>query len=275
MIDFHFHIPLKEFLEYLGEYAEPALKYFNAKIEIKEIKNILDEFESIGVKQFVVLPIDSTTFLGRKIPNEVVLNIKDDRVIKFVSVDPLKTNAVDELKNLIKNNDNIVGIKFHPQLQGFHPLDPRAKKLYEICDSKGLVAVFHTGISGIGAGVRSNIRLDYGRPIYFDDIAIDFPNMKIVLAHFGWPWVEEAIAVALHKPNVYLDLSGWAPKYIPQVIWGFARHKILQDKMLFGSDYPMISPERWLKEFNEVNLPQEIKDKILKHNAKKLVSSSG
>ncbi|MEM0174341.1 MAG: amidohydrolase family protein [Sulfolobaceae archaeon] len=269
MIDFHFHIPLKEFIEFLGEYAEPAFKYFNAKVEIKDLKKVLDEYYSMGIKRFVVLPIDSTTFLGRRIPNEVVLNIKDDRVVKFVSVDPLKANAVEELKGLVKSYE-VDGVKFHPQLQGFHPLDERALKLYEICDSYSLVVVFHTGTSGIGAGVRSNIRLDFGRPIYIDEIAIRFPNMKIVMAHFGWPWTEEAIAIALHKPNVFIDLSGWAPKYIPNVIWVNAKR--LREKLLFGSDYPMILPERWIKEFNEIPLPEDIKRRILHDNASTLLN---
>jgi predicted TIM-barrel fold metal-dependent hydrolase len=269
MIDLHFHVPLKEFIEFLGEYAEPTFKYFNAKIEIKDLKKILDEYYSIGIKRFVVLPIDSTSFLGRRIPNELVLNLKDDRVVKFVSVDPLKSNAVEELKSIIKSYE-VEGVKFHPQVQGFHPLDERALKLYEICDNYNLITVFHTGTSGIGAGVRSKIRLDYGRPIYIDEIAIRFPNMKIVMAHFGWPWTEEAIAIALHKPNVYIDLSGWAPKYIPNIIWSNAKR--LREKLLFGSDYPMILPERWIKEFTEIPLPEDVKRRILYDNANILLN---
>ncbi|QKR00644.1 amidohydrolase [Metallosphaera tengchongensis] len=268
MIDFHFHAPVKEFLQYLGEYAESAIRYFNAKVELRDLKETLDQFNSLGVERFVVLPIDSTSFLGRKIPNELVNRIRDDRVIKFISVDPLKANSLEELKRYIKEMEP-VGVKFHPQLQGFHPLDERALKLYEYLDSLGTVAVFHTGTSGIGAGVRSGIRLDYGRPIYLDEVAVRFPNLKIVMAHFGWPWTEEGIAVALHKPNVYLDLSGWAPKYIPKVLWDNVKR--LQDKVLFGSDFPLVSPERWLREFNELNIPGDVKDKILSSNARKLV----
>ena len=269
MIDFHFHAPVREFLDFLGEYAEPAIKYFNAKIEIRGLKETLDYYESFGIKRFVVLPIDSTTFLGRRIPNEIVK--VDDRIVRFVSVDPVKPTAVDDLKRLIKEIEP-VGVKLHPQLQGFHPLDERAMRLYDIIDNHGLVVVFHTGTSGIGAGVKSNIRLDYGRPIYFDEIAVRYKNMRIVLAHFGWPWTEEAIAISLHKPNVYLDLSGWAPRYIPNEIWNYAKR--LDEKLLFGSDFPLISPERWIKEFTNVNISQDIKDKILKHNAEKLISKN-
>ncbi|AHC51932.1 amidohydrolase [Sulfolobus acidocaldarius SUSAZ] len=270
MIDFHFHAPVREFVEFLGEYAEPAFRYFNAKIELKEFKEILDYYEGLGIKRFVVLPIDSTTFLGRRIHNEAVPN--DDRVIRFVSVDPMKANAVEELKEAIKKFEP-VGVKLHPQLQGFHPLDEKAMKLYEVVNNHGLIIVFHTGTSGIGAGVRSNIRLDYGRPIYFDEIAVRFPNIKIVLAHFGWPWTEEAIAVALHKPNVYLDLSGWAPRYVPDALWKNAKR--LRDKLLFGSDYPLIKPDRWINELSQVNLDPNLKNKILSENAERLIKSTG
>ncbi|MEJ2771281.1 MULTISPECIES: amidohydrolase family protein [unclassified Stygiolobus] len=267
-MDFHFHAPVKEFLRYLGEYAEPALRYFNAKVEIKDLKVILDEVETLGIERVVILPIDSTTFMGRRIPNELVAGIRDARVIKFISVDPLKPNAVEELEKAIKEVEP-QGVKFHPQLQGFHPLDERAMKLYSVVERHNIIAVFHTGTSGIGAGVRSNIRLDYGRPIHFDEIAVMYPDLKMVLAHFGWPWTEEAIAVSLHKPNVYLDLSGWAPKYIPRVLWDNAKR--LADKLIFGSDFPLISPKRWLKEFDAIPIDGEIKKKILKDNAERLI----
>lgn len=268
MIDFHFHAPVKEFLDFLGEFKESTIKYFKSRFNIKSLRDSIDESESLGIREVVLLPIDSTTFLGRKIPNEVVCNTTDDRIIKFVSVDPLKPGSVEELERLIKDCEPL-GVKFHPQLQGFHPLDERAFKLYSLVDRYGLVSVFHTGTSGVGAGVKSNIRLDYGRPIYFDEIAIRFPNMKIVLAHFGWPWTEEALAIALHKPNVYIDLSGWSPKYIPEVIWKNAKR--LEDKILFGSDYPLISEERWLNDFKEIKIDGTIKDKILRFNAERIL----
>lgn len=266
-VDFHFHAPVKEFLDFLGEFKEPALKYFNTKLELKNLGTELDVLSSFGVKNFVVLPIDATTFLGRRIPNSAILSIKDDRVIKFVSVDPLRQDSREQLEALIREEP--AGLKLHPQLQGFHPLDKRAIRLYSVCERHGLPIVFHTGTSGIGAGVKSKIRLDNGRPIYFDEIAVNFPDLKIVLAHFGWPWTEEALAIAQHKPNVFLDLSGWSPKYIPQQVWAYAKR--LKDKLLFGSDFPLIRPERWIEEFKSVDVPSDIKDKILKNNAIRLL----
>ncbi|MEM0173413.1 MAG: amidohydrolase family protein, partial [Sulfolobaceae archaeon] len=164
-IDFHVHLPLKEHNEFLGDLLEPAKKYFNIDIEVKDTKEVLDYMSSLGIERVVVLPIDCSTNLGRKIPNESVLSIKDDRVIKFVSVDPLKTNSLEELRSLLSNSE-VFGVKFHPIAQNFHPLDERALRLYRLIDDKGLIALFHTGFTGIGAGIRTNFRLDYGRPIY-------------------------------------------------------------------------------------------------------------
>ena len=77
--------------------------------------------------------------------------------------------------------------------------------------------------------------------MYLDDVAVDFPDMPIILAHPSFPWQEEALSVAQHKPNVYIDMSGWSPKYFPPILVRYA-NTILKDKMLFGSDYPVISP---------------------------------
>ena len=107
----------------------------------------------------------------------------------------------------------------------------------------GLIALFHTGTTGIGAGMPGGggVRLKYSNPMCVDDVAADFPELDIILAHPSFPWQEEALAVAVHKPNVYIDLSGWSPKYFPEILVRYT-NTLLRDKMLFGSDYPLITP---------------------------------
>ncbi len=99
-------------------------------------------------------------------------------------------------------------------------------------------------------------------------MAAEFPDLTIIMAHPAWPWVDEQIAVALHKPNVYIDLSGWAPRFIPQALIREANTR-LRDKVLFGSDYPYLTPERWLREFAELEMRDEVRPKILLENARK------
>ena len=98
--------------------------------------------------------------------------------------------------------------------------------------------------------------------------------MPIILAHPSFPWQEEALSVATHKPQVYIDLSGWSPKYFPPILVQYA-NTLLKDKILFGSDYPVLSPEKWVEEFDKLPIKPEVRPKIMKENAARLLSSNG
>lgn len=115
------------------------------------------------------------------------------------------------------------------------------------------------------------IKLDFGRPIHLDAVLADFPALPVVLAHFGWPWTDEAIAIALHKENAYLDVSGWAPRYLPAPLVREMRGR-LREKVLFGSDYPFIAPERCLAELEALGLGEEALDLVLRGNAARLLN---
>jgi hypothetical protein len=133
-------------------------------------------------------------------------------------------------------------------------------------------ALFHSGQTGIGAGVPGGggIRLKYSNPMAIDDVAVDFPHLSIVLAHPSFPWQEEALAVATHKPTVHIDLSGWSPKYFPPLLVQYA-NSLLKHKVLFGSDYPAITPDRWLDDFAKLDIRPEVRPLILKDNAARLL----
>jgi predicted TIM-barrel fold metal-dependent hydrolase len=135
-----------------------------------------------------------------------------------------------------------------------------------------LPAIFHSGHSGIGTGMRGGggLRLKYSNPTYLDDVAVDFPDMPIIIAHPSWPWQDEALSICLHKPNVYIDLSGWSPKYFsPQLVQH--ANTLLKERMLFGSDFPLITPDRWLKDFEAAAFKAEVRPLILKENAIRLL----
>ena len=157
-------------------------------------------------------------------------------------------------------------------MQGFYPNDRMAYPLYEAINDGGAIALFHTGQTGVGSGMPGGMgmRLKYSNPMYMDDVAADFPDLKIILAHPSFPWQEEALSVATHKPNVYIDLSGWSPKYFPPILVRYI-NSILQDKMLFGSDWPVITPDRWLADFAKLDIRDEIRPKVLKANARKIL----
>jgi predicted TIM-barrel fold metal-dependent hydrolase len=168
---------------------------------------------------------------------------------------------------------SVDGEKFHPSVQEFFPNERMAYPLYEAIAEAKLPALFHTGQTGVGAATRGGggIRLKYSHPMLLDDVAVDFPEMPIILAHPSFPWQEEVLSVATHKPQVYIDLSGWSPKYFPPILVQYA-NTLLKDKVLFGSDYPVLSPERWMEEFDKLPIKPEVRPLILKVNAARLLN---
>lgn len=190
-----------------------------------------------------------------------------DVLVPFASVDPHEgTNAVARLRDLAAAGAR--GLKLHPSLQGFAPNDITVYPLYEAAMELGLPVVFHSGQSGIGAGLAGGrgIRLRYSDPLLVDDVAADLPALAVVLAHAAVPWHDAAIAVATHKANVFVDLSGWAPHRFPvQLVRALGGP--LRRKALFGTDYPLITPDRWLAEFGQLDVNPEARQFILKQNA--------
>jgi hypothetical protein len=191
-----------------------------------------------------------------------------DVLIPFGSVDPTRgAEAVRRARRLVIEH-GVRGFKFHPSLQGFAPNDPAHYPLYEALQELGVPALFHTGQTGIGAGLPGGrgIKLRYSAPMLLDDVAADFPNLTIVMAHPSVPWQDEAISIATHKANVYIDLSGWSPRYFPPQLVR-AAGGLLKHKVLFGSDFPLITPDRWLRDFDGLDLKPEVRPLILKDNA--------
>jgi uncharacterized protein len=224
----------------------------------------------------VIFPVDAERETGfRRYDNYEVADLcakEFDILIPFASIDPAKGKlGAREARDLVQNH-GIKGFKLHPTMQGFYPNDRMAYPLYEAIAETGKPVLFHTGQTGVGSGMPggNGMRLKYSNPMYIDDVAVDFPDMPIILAHPSFPWQEEALAVAQHKPNVYIDLSGWSPKYFPPILVRYA-NTILKKKMLFGSDWPMIAPEKWLDAFDKAEFRDEVRPLILKENAMRLL----
>ncbi|WSV18109.1 amidohydrolase family protein [Streptomyces prunicolor] len=223
----------------------------------------------------VVFNVDSEVNTGEvPISGDEIVEIaqaNSDVLIPFVSIDPRRgKRAVSEARRLIEKGAR--GFKFHPNLQAFFPNDRMAYELYAVIEEAGLPALFHTGHSGIGSTLPGGggIRLKYSNPMYVDDVAADFPGMPIILAHPSFPWQEEAISVAMHKQQVYIDLSGWSPRLFPPVLVQYV-NTVLRDKVLFGSDFPVITPERWLRDLEKTEIKPELYPRILKDNAARLL----
>ena len=256
------------------EFEDAASKYFKVgkRPTIAETVAYYRE-RRIGLVMFTV---DSEHELGaRRISNEEVCDAareNSDIMLAFASIDPHKGKlGVREARRLIASGD-IKGFKFHPTTQGFFPNDRMAYGLYEVIAEHKLPAIFHSGHSGIGTGMPGGggLRLKYSNPIYLDDVAVDFPDMKIILAHPSWPWTDESLSMALHKENVFIDLSGWSPKYFPPQLVQYANTQ-LKTKMLFGSDFPLIKPEKWMEAAKEAGFRDDVMPAILKDNAARVL----
>lgn len=222
----------------------------------------------------VVFTVDATTALGHPAlsSEEIIDAVAEhaDVLMAFGSVDPHDGDAAERVTSLAERGAR--GFKFHPSLQAFEPNDRRHYPVYEAVAAAGVPAVFHTGQTGIGAGLPGGrgIKLRYSDPMLLDDVAADFPSLTVILAHPSVPWQDAAISMATHKANVYIDLSGWLPKYFPSQLVQAANRQ-LRHKVMFGSDFPVISPDRWLASFDELDIRPEVRSLILKENARRVL----
>ena len=274
-IDFHVHVPTPEWLDVsLKGYVEAAEAYFRSKVARRTLEQVAGEFREQDIMA-VLLAWDAETVTKRpRLSNEFVAGaVRDfpEAFVGFGSVDPLKGDrAVEELDHIAELG--LKGVKLHPSLQAFAPNEEQHWPLYDRCQELGLITLFHTGTSGIGAGQPGGqgIRIDYARPIWLDAPAAAFPDLKIIAAHFGYPWHLELLAMALHKTNIYIDISGWSPRYIPTEVLRDMKGR-LKDQFLFGSDYPFIQPERCLEELKTLDIPEPVMQKLLIENGKRLL----
>jgi len=260
-----------------AEVIAAAARYFGATPNLPTAQDVADYYRERSMLA-VMFTIDDEAGMGRRrIANEELLEVaaaNPDVLIPFASVDPHKGKlGVIEARRMIAAG--VHGFKFHPNTQAFWPNDRSFYPLYEVIAEAGLIALFHSGQTGIGAGMPGGggVRLKYSNPMSVDDVAADFPELKIILAHPSFPWQEEALAVATHKPNVYIDLSGWSPKYFPDILVRYT-NTLLRDKMLFGSDFPLLTPDRWLRDFAELPIRDEVRPLVLKENAARLLGLS-
>ncbi len=275
-VDMHVHLPTKEYLETAGgEFHRAAERMFGTKAEAVTPSELIKEYDASGIEKMIVLGWDAET--GSKlprVPNEHVTSYVShypDRMVGFGSVDPWKgAAALKELEHCAKDL-GLKGLKLHPIAQAFQPNDNKFYSLYEKCVELDFPIIFHTGTTGWGRALPGGggAKLDYSNPIYLDTVAADFPKLQIIMAHPAYPWVDEQLAVATHKMNAFIDLSGWSPKYFqPQMVLNM--RKLIPNKFMFGTDYPFLKPSKWLDAFETLNFDQETKMKILRDNAVKV-----
>lgn len=276
-IDFHVHSRDSLAIEAMGPRAAQMAKYFGSDISPVSLDELADKYRALEMMAVLLNTTDVTASGIPPVPNDHIAEAvkrNPDVFIGFGVVDPWQGKVAVEEARRCREELGLRGIgELNPGRQKFFPNEPQFYPLWEECSRQGLIVLLHSGMMGGGAGTPGGMgfKLKYTQPIpYQDDVAADFPELKIVAAHPSWPWPEESLAIARHKSNYFLDLSGWAPKYFSEEVVRYA-DTVLSEKVLFGSDWPMIEPERWLREFNALPLKDVSKQRILLDNAVKLL----
>ena len=272
-IDIHTHVEIDSTGQcaYDAELMEATARYFGLGDDhlcgIDDLAEIYRRHNTAAV----VFTIDAHTASGHR-PNSIEELIagaarNNDVLIPFGSIDPWDPDAVHRVRQLV-GEFGVRGFKFHPSLQAFEPNDRRFYPVYEAIAASGVPALFHTGQTGLGSALPGGhgIKFRYSDPMLLDDVAADFPDLTIVMAHPAVPWIDSQIAIASHKANCFIDLSGWSPKYFPpQLVRAIGRQ--LRTKVLFGTDHPYITLERWRRDFDTLDIDADVLPLILKGNA--------
>jgi uncharacterized protein len=274
-IDVHVHPADERVARAWAGDLDDARRFFRGGWPDENLDATAERYRALDVFA-VLLGADAETTTGvPPYPNDelaAACRKHPDVFIGFAGVDPWKgLSAIREAERSAREL-GLRGLKLHPGRQAFYPNDRRFYPLFETAASLRLAVLFHTGMMAAGAGTPGGRgqRLDFTRPIHLDQLAADFPTLTIIAAHPSWPWADEMLAIARHKSNVVLDLSGYLPKYFPPQYVQFA-NTLLQDQMLFGSDYPFILPDRWLADFLQAGFRPEVHDKLLLANARRVL----
>ena len=277
-IDCHVHPWTKAFMMKNGPIVK-ACEFF--KLDTSKLPastdQILEEMDEAGVRKSVILGQDTSatgnpSFRNYTIKNEFLADLakkSDGRLIPFAGVDPNSGQvAVKELKRSVKSL-GMKGLKVHSSANSVYPNDEeKMYPIYELCQEEGIPILFHTGTTGLG-----DCQVKYSKPEFLDDVCQAFPDLRVAMAHFGWPWPDVTLAVALRNPNVFIDVSGWKPKYTPAGVFPYL-NGILQDRFMFGTDYPMLRQKEWMDDFHanlEPRLKHEVVDKLLRKNAERFL----
>ena len=289
-IDVHAHLYCAEALEAYGEPYRAAGRYFGRSKAAHHhedpegaipVEDSALLYRALGIEKAIVLNLEARTRHGTGLDNLRFLELiepYDDVFRGFASVDPHRGEvAAEELRRAV--DAGCIGLKLHPGYQDFLPDELEgARPVYRMAQELHVPVLFHQGTTRLQP---SYIRPC--RPVHLDRVAVDFPDLRIVMAHVGYPWVDEGIQVAWRNHNVFVDLAGILPKYYPPQVWHFLQMPDLRERVLFGSDYPMLRPDAWLEAWEafdtyhcplcdrEETVHGSFKEMVVSENARRLL----
>jgi predicted TIM-barrel fold metal-dependent hydrolase len=277
-IDVHVHIHDARARALQGPEAqrrfEEKARYFKREAKHLSVDEQADQYRDRSMMAVLMNSTDESITGLKPVPNDFVAETVQRHPDVFMgmgAIDPWQGElARREIRRIKELGLHGIG-ELNPARQHFYPNDRRFYPLWEEAQAQGLPILFHSGYAAAGSGTPGGggVKLKYCQPLLLDDVAADFPDLTIICAHPSWPWTAESLAIARHKPNFYIDLSGWAPKYFPEELVTQV-NSVIPHKALFGSDAPSLPLDRWLTEFELLPLKPEVRSKILLENAKKV-----
>jgi len=275
IIDLHCYPSTQKWIDCQGPYVEALAKYWKRDWSAKTEEEVIGEFTEFGVEA-VLVALDLEITIGTPpCGNDYVADMwkrNQGRVIQaWGAVDPLKDDAAEDARHAVEDL-GMMGFHIHPIMQHFAVDERRFYPLWETIAALGAALMIDVGTTGMGAGTPGGMgaKIRHAHPLSLDDLAADFPTMTIIAAHPGWPWIDDMTAVALHKANVYWEMSGWAPKYLPEALKRDIRGR-LRDKIMFGSDYPSMPYERIFREWGEIGYPDDVLEGFYHGNAERVL----
>jgi predicted TIM-barrel fold metal-dependent hydrolase len=275
-IDLHCYPGTAEWVRSQGPYAEALAQYWNKPWVGRAEADVVADIRAAGL-QAVLVAFDIESVTGAPpCSNKSVAAMRDRYPDTFIgawgALDPLAGDSALAEVERAAAEDKVIGFHFHPIMGRFRVDDAQHRPLFELISDLGLPVMVDVGTTGMGAGLPGGLgsRISDAHPIAVDNLAADLPDLTIIAAHPGYPWIEEMTAVALHKGNVYWELSGWAPKYFPPSLRTDIRSR-LRDKIMFGTDHPSIPFPRLLQEWADLGYSDEILHKVFHANAERVL----
>ena len=275
IIDLHCYPNTQKWIDCQGPYVKALAEYWGRDWQAKTEEEVVAEFKEFQVDALLVALDLSTTIQTPPCDNDYVAGMRDRHdcsIQAWGALEPTRGRvAIDEARHAV-NELNMIGFHFHPIMQHIQVTDQDFYPLWEEISSMGVPVMIDVGMTGMGAGMPGGLGVTTrnAHPAYVDELAADFPKLTIIMAHPGSPWIDETTAVALHKGNVFWEMSGWAPKYLPDSLKKDIRSR-LSDKVMFGSDYPSIAYERLFREWDEVGYTNAMLEKFFHRNAETVV----
>ncbi|MFC2165322.1 amidohydrolase family protein [Acidobacteriota bacterium] len=270
IIDFHVHVGLKEhWLDWVNEYQEFAQSDFYKRYDELIIPaNFAAYLKDLGIEKAVILPEMNPEVTGM-VPNEYVLEFcaEQDIFLPFCTINPsLISQPEEEFRKLVRMG--VRGIKLYPSYSHFYPNDSYMYPIYEIAQAEKLPVLVHTGSS-----VFKGAKIKYANPLHLDEVATDFPELAILMAHSGRGlWYEKAFFLSRLHPNLYMEISGLPPQNLFTYFPDFERNS---DKIVYGSDWPGIkSMSGNIESIKKLPLAAESIKKILHDNAARILGLS-